>query len=66
MAQSTDWGPRTNCWKPVKPFGVMRHVFVDADLQSICLSSAREIAPDQVSQAESDNAKWSQDAEDRK
>lgn len=52
------------CGRPAEPFGRMRHRFVDADLQTICIDCARELVPDQVARAEEMDRQWG--AEDTK
>jgi hypothetical protein len=66
MSQSIDWGNCARCGNRIERFGTMRHVFMDADLQPICTSCARELVPDQVAQAEADDARWTQNDADAK
>jgi hypothetical protein len=46
------------CGRPAPHFGRMRHQFVDADFQTICVGCARELVPDQVARAEEMDRQW--------
>ena len=46
------------CGDEVKPFGSMRHSFVDLNFQPICVQCARELTPEVVAEAEEMNRQW--------
>ena len=46
------------CGGPVEPFGRMRHTFIDAEFQPICIACARELVPDRVDEAEEMDRQW--------
>jgi hypothetical protein len=48
----------SRCGRPSEPFGRMRHRFVDAELQPICVTCARELVPEQVARAEEMDGQW--------
>ena len=48
----------TRCGGRIEPFGRMRHHFVDAEFQPICVGCARELVPERVAEAEEMDRRW--------
>lgn len=48
----------TRCGGRIEPFGHMRHHFVDAEFQPICVGCARELVPERVAEAEEMDRRW--------
>ena len=48
----------TRCGGRIEPFGHMRHHFVDAEFQPICVVCARELIPERVAEAEEMDRGW--------
>jgi len=51
----------TRCGGRIEPFGRMRHHFVDAEFQPICVGCARELVPERVAEAEEMDRRWGPD-----
>ena len=64
MADPSNWGLCARCHKRIDPFGAMKHVFVDADFNPICVQCARDLVPEVVARAEADDKLWEETAGD--
>jgi hypothetical protein len=49
------------CGGEIKPFGSMRHTFVDLNFLPMCIGCARELVPDRVAEAEEMDRRWGPD-----
>lgn len=48
----------TRCGGRIEPFGRMRHQFVDAEFQPMCVGCARELVPERVAETEEMDRRW--------
>lgn len=65
MSRNEQFAICARCGSRIEPFGRMRHRFVDAEFQPICVGCARELIPEQVAQAEEMEPQWGPEHKDK-